>query len=361
MSENQSEIEPPAFDSVVPDDFFEHEGDGEFDDPALMEESPHDDIRSAWGDWHCKKGPGKFVDVKFFGKGVNGVPAPAYDAYKALEQALQSAGYAPSSSGSFNCRHIGNNPNKPWSLHAYGIAIDIDPKQNPFTKGDPYSGKFQKSHVDAVLSIKNTSGRTVWEWGGSWRTPDRMHFQLDQGPSGVGIDWSTVPGADPVELPGVTHRVTASTLNMRGTPTTSAEVIASLPNGAQAAAQPDAAQESDGYRWIRVQAAYGGRVVDGWVASQYVEAVGPATSARPAAGARLEGATHRVAATGLNLREQPTTSGTMIIELSDGTEVAIQTDAPQESDGFEWVKVRALIGEQVKDGWVASKYLEPTT
>jgi peptidoglycan hydrolase-like protein with peptidoglycan-binding domain len=48
--------------------------------------------------------------------------------------------------------------------------------------------------VDAALAIKNNAGQSVWSWGGSWRKPDRMHFQLDRGPDAIDIDWSTVPG-----------------------------------------------------------------------------------------------------------------------------------------------------------------------
>lgn len=350
MTDDNSELQPPPIEISVPDDFFDHEGDGESERDRQLLAAPHDDMRSAWRDWHCKEGPGKFVDVKFFGRGVNGVPVPAYDAYKALEQALQATGYQPASSGSYKCRHIDNNPAKPWSLHAYGIAIDIDPKQNPYTSGDPYSGKIKRVHVDAVMQIRNVQGRRVWEWGGSWRTPDRMHFQLDQGPTGVTIDWSTVPGAEPVDLPGITHIVTASSLNLREDPSTGAAVLASLPQGTRAAAQSDPETEADGYVWRKIQAALGGRVVEGWVASQYLQEVGGAQS--------LDGATHRVAASGLNFRRQPSLTGDLITELPRGTQVAAVDEPEQEHDGYRWRKCRALVGGVVEEGWLAAKYLE---
>jgi hypothetical protein len=51
--------------------------------------------------------------------------------------------------------------------------------------------------VDAVMAVKNTSGKPIWWWGGYWSgstTPDLMHWQVDQPPSGVTVDWSTVAG-----------------------------------------------------------------------------------------------------------------------------------------------------------------------
>jgi uncharacterized protein YgiM (DUF1202 family) len=357
VADKGSETQPPAIEEVVPDDFFEHEGEGELEDPKLMLESSQD-MRSAWDDWHCKRGPGKFVDLRFFGRGVNGVPAPAQDAYKALEQALRATGYQPTSVGSFNCRHIGSDPNKPWSLHAYGVAIDIDPRENPFTPGDAYSGKFKKSHVDAALNIKNTAGRPVWEWGGNWRnSKDRMHFQLAQGPRDVTIDWSTVAGAEPVDLTGYTHRVTASSLNLRSSATTSADVLASLPNGTPVAADSGETANADGYDWLKIEAAMGGGVLQGWVAGSYLEPI--ETAGAPSGEVEQITATHRVDASGLNLRTRPALSGGMITELPDRTEVQAASGETRSADGYEWIKIRAASGGTIVEGWVAAQYLTP--
>jgi peptidoglycan hydrolase-like protein with peptidoglycan-binding domain len=143
----------------------------------------------------CRKGGGSFADPAIFGKKIGGVPSPAVDAYYALEAALRSAGYAPRSVWAYNCRSIASS-GKP-SLHSAGIAVDIDPKENPFTPGDKHGGKLKPNHVAAVLAIKNTKGTRVWAWGGDWSKPDRMHFQLDVGPTELDINWSTVPGGRP--------------------------------------------------------------------------------------------------------------------------------------------------------------------
>lgn len=368
MSDEHHEVEhPPPF-GEVPAEFLDPEGDGELNDPSLTLESSAS-MRAAWKDWFCGKGPGKFVDVQFFGRGIGGVPAPAADAYKALEAALKASGYPHGRSWSNVCRKIANSSN--YSLHSYGIAIDIDAPQNPQSSGSPWSGRIQKQHVDAVLSVKNTAGRTIWEWGGHWSTPDRMHFQLDLGPSAVAVDWNTVPGAAPVDLPGVTHRVTASSLNLRAKPSTAGDKVASLPNGTEVAAQSGAREESDGYEWIKVKAGYGGRIVEGWVATKYLESVAGApetqkatraTAEKAAAPAdtasKVESVTHRVTASGLNVRERPTLEGELITELPRGTEVALVPDEARQADGYDWVMIRAVVGDEIARGWVAAKYLE---
>ena len=176
----------------MPAEFDDAEGDAELQDPSLILETSTGDLRRLWADWLCHKGPGGFANPSFFGKTIGGVAAPATDAFEALEAALRSAGYQPSSSWAYNCRNIAGTNNH--SLHSFGIAIDIDPTANPYTTGDPYSGKIKASHVAAALGVKNRQGRSVWAWGGNWTKRDRMHFQIDVGPTALEIDWSTVPG-----------------------------------------------------------------------------------------------------------------------------------------------------------------------
>lgn len=177
---------------TIPTEFVDPEGDGEIQDPELGFETTTSRLRSLWAAWMCREGSGRFASPTFFGKGIGGVPAPAVDAFRALEAALRATGYEAQSRWAYNCRMIASS-NKP-SLHSAGVAVDIDPKQNPYTTGDPFSGKLTREQVAAVLAIKNSKGRSVWSWGGNWRKPDRMHFQLDQGPEGVDVDWTTVPG-----------------------------------------------------------------------------------------------------------------------------------------------------------------------
>jgi hypothetical protein len=73
-----------------------------------------------------------------------------------------------------------------YSIHSLGLAIDINPKQNPFISGattlpsgsayNPEApGTFNESHplVHAFLELGFT-------WGGNWRShKDYHHFELD--------------------------------------------------------------------------------------------------------------------------------------------------------------------------------------
>ena len=179
----------------MPAEFAEADEDAELQDLGDGLETSTRDLRKLWAEWLCHRGSGGFADPRFFGKTIGGVPIPAVDAYLALEAALRSSGYEPASAWSYNCRAIAGSSS--YSLHSYGVAIDLDPSVNPFSVGDPFSGKIKEKHVTAVLGIKNGDGVSIWSWGGNWKKRDRMHFQLDRGPAGVDVDWSTVPGAAP--------------------------------------------------------------------------------------------------------------------------------------------------------------------
>jgi hypothetical protein len=79
-----------------------------------------------------------------------------------------------------------------WSAHAYGLAVDLDPFQNPYHRGDLVLPELASAYLDrgdrrpgmifpgdAVTSAFAAIG---WTWGGSWRSPrDLMHFSATGG------------------------------------------------------------------------------------------------------------------------------------------------------------------------------------
>jgi hypothetical protein len=72
--------------------------------------------------------------------------------------------------GMYSFRRISGSPN--LSLHSYGAAIDLDPKNNPL-------GKPWRTGTDmiplAVVAIFEQEG---WKWGGRFtQRKDCMHFQ----------------------------------------------------------------------------------------------------------------------------------------------------------------------------------------
>lgn len=101
-------------------------------------------------------------------------------------------GLAADNTYSFNCRRqLGNDQR--WSEHAYGRAIDINPRENPYWHPavgfvSPPSGADYVERSPATGLIEDDSvvvrafADVGWKWGGDWTTVlDWMHFS----PSGV--------------------------------------------------------------------------------------------------------------------------------------------------------------------------------
>jgi hypothetical protein len=93
---------------------------------------------------------------------------------------------------SFNCRVVvtpagaGNT----FSQHSYGLAVDINPLQNPYVSEDGWvRNRFARPYVDRsrdLLGMIHDGDVVVrsfaaigWEWGGRWSSgKDYMHFSL---------------------------------------------------------------------------------------------------------------------------------------------------------------------------------------
>lgn len=86
----------------------------------------------------------------------------------------------------FNYRPVAGSSK--LSKHSYGIAIDINPIQNPYVKGDYVSPKDGRKYLDRTnvrtgMIVKNDVVYKAfksrgWIWGGEWNTmKDYQHFQ----------------------------------------------------------------------------------------------------------------------------------------------------------------------------------------
>jgi peptidoglycan hydrolase-like protein with peptidoglycan-binding domain len=120
------------------------------------------------------------------------------EAFRALDMVLQKHGYAPRSAdtGGYNCRPVTGG--KGFSLHACGIACDINWNSNPYRKDNKLVTDMPQTMVDAVVGIRSASGALVFRWGGAFRTfKDAMHYEVIATPKelAAGIDWDTVPAA----------------------------------------------------------------------------------------------------------------------------------------------------------------------
>ncbi len=69
--------------------------------------------------------------------------------------------------GCFVARHIDWNPSRPLSMHAWGLAIDFNTRDN-------WLGQTPKMDRRVVEVFEKWG----FDWGGHWRRPDGMHFEL---------------------------------------------------------------------------------------------------------------------------------------------------------------------------------------
>jgi hypothetical protein len=86
----------------------------------------------------------------------------------------------------FNCRDAVADGAAHWSMHAYGLAIDVNPVENPYLLGDrilPPAGRSYLDRSDYRQGMAVPGGVLVsalagvgWQWGGEWASPDYQHF-----------------------------------------------------------------------------------------------------------------------------------------------------------------------------------------
>jgi D-alanyl-D-alanine carboxypeptidase len=89
----------------------------------------------------------------------------------------------------FNCRAATGSGN--WSNHAYGLAIDVNPIENPYVSGGTSSHRASAQYLDRSRHRPGTAyegGVLVeafrsagWGWGGSWggSVRDYQHFSYN--------------------------------------------------------------------------------------------------------------------------------------------------------------------------------------
>jgi hypothetical protein len=163
-------------------------------------------LRQAWSSYACVEN--RMTRLRLFGRWNTPVNPETVDAWRAFERALLAAGYQPHRAWVYNCRQIAGQ--KTRSLHAYGLAIDIDHAEptcnvnRPTPDGravrfSPGTTKDERCHdvrrgvadtsftaeqIATVEAIQTVDGHQVFAWGGRWRTTkDTMHFQINVTPA----------------------------------------------------------------------------------------------------------------------------------------------------------------------------------
>ena len=88
-------------------------------------------------------------------------------------------------SSAFNCRPVAGTTR--WSEHSYGTAVDLNPVQNPYVRGDTVEPPAGRSYTDRSSvtpgmivdgdAVVTAFARIGWEWGGHWRSSkDYQHL-----------------------------------------------------------------------------------------------------------------------------------------------------------------------------------------
>jgi hypothetical protein len=97
------------------------------------------------------------------------------------------ASMAADNTSAFNCRRAAGSASGSWSMHAYGLALDVNPRENPYVLGGrvlPPAGRRYLDRTHARRGMAAAGGPLVeafaavgWRWGGAWSgSPDYQHF-----------------------------------------------------------------------------------------------------------------------------------------------------------------------------------------
>jgi hypothetical protein len=92
----------------------------------------------------------------------------------------------------FNCRYAIAPGPKRWSVHAYGLAVDVNPVENPYVvagrvhprAGHAYLDRSRYRRGMAVPGgvLLRAFASVGWLWGGRWSgSPDYQHFSATGG------------------------------------------------------------------------------------------------------------------------------------------------------------------------------------
>lgn len=159
-------------------------------------------VRSWWSP-PCR---GPWATVSLNGYGRVSVRTSAVEAVKALNRVLVAYRYGTRSAdtGAYNCRRVTGGTT--YSLHAYGIAIDLNWQTNPYSR---YLRTDMLRYGDGrmpnrIQAIRTNNGRQVWRWGGYFSGyKDAMHYEICCSPADLrtGINWSTVYGGGAAPAP----------------------------------------------------------------------------------------------------------------------------------------------------------------
>jgi hypothetical protein len=102
------------------------------------------------------------------------------------------ASMAADNTSGFNCRPAVTDGPAHWSNHAHGLAVDVNPVENPYVLGAKVLPPAGADYLDRSVARPGmaVAGGTLtsafaavgWSWGGAWdASPDYQHFSANGG------------------------------------------------------------------------------------------------------------------------------------------------------------------------------------
>ena len=151
--------------------------------------------------WDGKVTTGQLVVNKTFARPLVGVFRRLYDVKFPIRHMRFADQYGPGpeprdTSGSFHCRPpvaspcSGSKPRSNWSMHAYGLAVDLNPRENPYVgcgvsyhaDAKPYIDRTRLRKGMVTPAVARAFKAIGWGWGGDWTSvKDWMHFSSTGG------------------------------------------------------------------------------------------------------------------------------------------------------------------------------------
>lgn len=104
------------------------------------------------------------------------------EAFNELAAVMAKYNYAitPPDVGAYNCRQITGGTG--YSLHAYGIAADVNWQDNPY--GPVLRTNMPSAMIEEIRSIVTNNRVPVFRWGGDYSgNKDAMHFEVVASPA----------------------------------------------------------------------------------------------------------------------------------------------------------------------------------
>ena len=157
---------------------------------------------SHW-DFHGHQQTGQLIVNKTAARGLERVFRQLHKLHFPIRHMRLADAYGPERerpsdgdvSASFACRKAVPSPcpgaggPRSWSNHAYGLAIDLNPTENPYVgcgqsrdpKTKPYRDRSRHRRGMVTRRVIQAFASIGWGWGGAWsgNTKDYMHFSVN--------------------------------------------------------------------------------------------------------------------------------------------------------------------------------------